>query len=456
MQTERHETELFRALFAPDLTADCGNSDNLNDSYIGEVAEASVPVEMLEERGRFHTLCSRAGVGRQCARQLASSGFYATRDGLGVKCAFCGLEISGFSTAQDVQLWHWQVAAKDCPLLISQGVDKTCENTGEDVVRPAIERCQPLRASPMDMPEERRHTLPAFNSALKITQSISSSPLHASSPPRHTTCRHTDRRMGQHEKRQRHDHTCRKHSRTTQSSPNLTTWADIIRTARYPEMAAFQARLNTLDSWLLLQPSPRELARAGLFRQTHHCASSSQHTHLLFAQGRIGADSEAAAVSGRSGDSVRCFWCGHSIHRWQQSDDALLEHARLSPGCLYVTQLLGKECHDDVVKGATALDFVVDVDGDARWVTCVCVCVCVCARARARVRVCVCVRARACHMNASVCWSMCMCVCVCVCVCARARAREKERDREIEQIKCMDRDRRSNRHEFFACLWFAC
>jgi hypothetical protein len=48
-------------------------------------------------------------------------------------------------------------------------------------------------------------------------------------------------------------------------------------------------------------------------------------------------------------DSVQCFWCGERLFRWKPTDDAILEHARLSPRCRYVTQLLGQRLHKDVI-----------------------------------------------------------------------------------------------------------
>jgi hypothetical protein len=46
-----------------------------------------------------------------------------------------------------------------------------------------------------------------------------------------------------------------------------------VRTARYPQMAAYKDRVNTLQSWPLSSPSPVQLARAGFFHV--QCPSSA-------------------------------------------------------------------------------------------------------------------------------------------------------------------------------------
>ncbi|KAL8622589.1 hypothetical protein ACOMHN_009223 [Nucella lapillus] len=226
-------------------------------------------------------------------------------------------------------------------------------------------------------------------------------------------------------------------------------------------MVAYQARLQSFKSWPLLSPSPRELARAGLFHVTTPSLSSSSSASLSLsstscsvssastssqsarrllkecspADGYICQSSTApkgdlplatkssspssssssssspqrafiplkgsstsasscqptttptrgdsllaseegsslaaegdsrlaasARSSGDSGtcwwqDSVRCFWCGTHIHRWQRSDDPVLEHARLSPDCRYVMELLGHQLYRDVI-GASAASVV--------------------------------------------------------------------------------------------------
>ncbi|KAL8622588.1 hypothetical protein ACOMHN_009222 [Nucella lapillus] len=72
---------------------------------------------MRSERARIRTFATWPSTG---AKTLARYGFHASREGDCIRCAFCGLEISGFSSWREVKTWHWQVSGKDCPLLREQ------------------------------------------------------------------------------------------------------------------------------------------------------------------------------------------------------------------------------------------------------------------------------------------------------------------------------------------------
>ncbi|KAK3791692.1 hypothetical protein RRG08_004441 [Elysia crispata] len=47
-------------------------------------------------------------------------------------------------------------------------------------------------------------------------------------------------------------------------------------------------------------------------------------------------------------DSVRCFFCGGSLHDWEATDDPWVAHAKSFPMCGFVVQSLGKNFSDTV------------------------------------------------------------------------------------------------------------
>lgn len=355
--------------------------------------------------------------------KLASYGFYCIRDGERVRCAFCGLEISGlYVPAEDVKFRHWQFARNYCRFLKGEDVGNVTADTtscvrNDNVLNkrrvdsvgggsnPRIEQSRLLRATPVNLPP----LAPLHGSHSSAFVNSSPAIIHpeVASPPRHTlpsasAARHTPSQQpapSQHHSHPRpsaspssephHQAASPATTKTTTLLPSnivippptatppppppppsdnavpTMTWVDIIRTARYPQMAAFQARLDTLSTWPLVKPTPEELARAGLFHVKCRPTRKASRSDLeVWWSGESGTPASpllnGGIVSGRTPssrrvcvDSVKCFWCGERFHRWQKTDDALLEHARLSPACRYVTRLVGQQLHNDVVNAAS-------------------------------------------------------------------------------------------------------
>ena len=102
--------------------------------------------------------------------KLASYGFYCIRDGERVRCAFCGLEISGlYVPAEDVKFRHWQFARNYCRFLKGEDVGNVTADTtscvrNDNVLNkrrvdsvgggsnPRIEQSRLLRATPVNLP----------------------------------------------------------------------------------------------------------------------------------------------------------------------------------------------------------------------------------------------------------------------------------------------------------------
>ena len=348
--------------------------------------------DMRSERARAQTFqnCWPADTGRK----LASCGYYCIQSGRCVRCAFCGLEILMVSdSAEDVRVKHWKSAKTYCPFLRGEDVGNVTDDT-ECVTNtnvsgrrsPRTEHSRLVSATPVNLPPTTLHS----NHSFTFLNAIPTSHPELTSPSRHnlpptSPARHTSSQQPWPRQRDSHPRhpspSFNTHHRTASPTTTTTTthlpaniivvpdqpmtWADIVRTARYPQMASYQARLDTLSTWPLVKPTPEELARAGLFHV--NCRSSNRSCPpsdleiggpdgrgTAFPGGRI--SQPPAASSGRQCvDSVKCFWCGERLHRWQKTDDALLEHARLSPTCRYVTQLVGQHLHSDVVNAAAAM-----------------------------------------------------------------------------------------------------
>jgi baculoviral IAP repeat-containing protein 7/8 len=45
------------------------------------------------------------------------------------------------------------------------------------------------------------------------------------------------------------------------------------------------------------------------------------------------------------GNTVICFYCGGSLHKWSENDTPLIEHARWFPNCTYAKHLCGDQYH---------------------------------------------------------------------------------------------------------------
>lgn len=75
-----------------------------------------------------------------------------------------------------------------------------------------------------------------------------------------------------------------------------------------PSMSTEEARLRTFHAWPLMFLSPTDLAKAGLYY--------------------LG-----------TGDKVACFSCGGQLSNWEPKDNALSEHRRHFPNCLFVENL---------------------------------------------------------------------------------------------------------------------
>ncbi|XP_076461821.1 uncharacterized protein LOC143294271 [Babylonia areolata] len=372
-----------------------------------------LPTEMRSESSRLQTFYSWPFT---MARTLARYGFYvgSSVEGDCIRCAFCGLEVSGFRNCQEVELWHWQVAGRHCPLLTGRHHVEEDEKDEETSVwavtareRPGpgdtdgrTERLQLLRSGASPGGEERASParidlspgtsdfrMPTFFSAgaaaisQQLTKAGSSrtSSSHVLKAQAESTSRLRQERNAAPIPRpsstvpsHAHQATCNpaSSSTTTTITTSSTTpsdgggspWVDIVKTARFADMAAYQARLSSLSSWPLLSPTPRALARAGLFRDKTSSSSSSSSSCLLVARSVRGPSTttsmpgerrtpgqDCCQSPGPSSDSVCCFWCGVRLHRWRKSDDPVLEHARLSPDCRYVIQLLGHQLHRDII-----------------------------------------------------------------------------------------------------------
>ena len=356
--------------------------------------------------------------------KLASYGFYRLRDGT-VKCAFCGLENGLYVPAEDVKVRHWQFARNYCRFLKGEDVGNVTADTTSCVrndnalnkrrmdsvgggSNPRTEQSRLLRATPVNLPPLA--PLHGNHSSAFVNSSPATIHPEEASPPRHTlpsasAARHTHSQQPAASQHHSHPppsaspssephHQAASPARTKTTTPfplntvippptatppppppppppsdhavPTMTWVDIIRTARYPQMAAFQARLDTLSTWPLVKPTPEELARAGLFHVKCRSTRKTSRSGLeVWGSGESGTPASpllnGGIVSGRTlssrrgcVDSVKCFWCGERFHRWQKTDDALLEHARLSPACRYVTRLVGQQLHNDVVNAASA------------------------------------------------------------------------------------------------------
>lgn len=110
------------------------------------------------------------------------------------------------------------------------------------------------------------------------------------------------------------------------SSPPLLTAKDLLPTsnnnssgnfgARHKSMCEVSRRQETFNdkTWTQTSPSNEELALAGFF------------------------------YSG-TGNSVTCFYCGGSLHKWGENDNPKIEHARWFPDCLYAKHLCGDQLH---------------------------------------------------------------------------------------------------------------
>ncbi|OWF43929.1 death-associated inhibitor of apoptosis 2-like [Mizuhopecten yessoensis] len=67
--------------------------------------------------------------------------------------------------------------------------------------------------------------------------------------------------------------------------------------------------------------------------------------------------SDAGFFSCESGDTVVCFYCGLSLNAWERGDRPWTEHARWSPNCTHILNMIGPnfiketlECGGDVIK----------------------------------------------------------------------------------------------------------
>lgn len=321
-------------------------ADCLDDSLdLTPDTQSTFAREMRSERARLQTFGHSWPA--KWTKQLASYGFYSvTTDTAGpeqfVRCAFCGLELRGVTSAKEAKVQHWRAARGYCPFLKGDdvgnvGADDTAERVTRDVntgtmpagpeTFPRTERLHHVGATPVTSPPFTTHSLVFINH--------SPPQHHVTSPSRHTVAMMSPQNQSN----------LPPNPADNSQQHNSTAWADIVRTARYPQMASFHARLDSLRTWPLVKPTARELSRAGLF---HVKCRRHPDTSGLHGDDRNG---------GECADSVKCFWCGERFHRWQESDDAMLEHARLSPRCRYVTQILGRQLHDDIIKaGSSHLD----------------------------------------------------------------------------------------------------
>ncbi|KAL8575115.1 hypothetical protein ACOMHN_055108 [Nucella lapillus] len=297
--------------------------------------------------------------------KLARYGFCSiSQDNSGsVKCVFCGLCISNFASPEEARLLHWRSARHTCPYLKGEDVRNiplnensrtSCQKTPAPTPQTVVfQQTHPPRPSarvpgsehPSWREEEFIHKHGGFSCLIecpppKVEVSSGSYPT-AASQEREGSGPSTDPKQPQ----------------PTKSVP----WQEIVRTAQCPAMAFYQARLKTLSRWPLLKPSPAELAKAGFFHVKCHnnnnnnSNNNSNDTSPTVTTARQGPGGRLQRSRGCVGDVVRCFWCGVKVHRWQSTDGALLEHARFSPGCVYVIQVLGQQLHDDVVRSVNAV-----------------------------------------------------------------------------------------------------
>jgi hypothetical protein len=84
-------------------------------------------------------------------------------------------------------------------------------------------------------------------------------------------------------------------------------------------MCEISRRLETFDNptWTQTSPSAIDLAQAGFF------------------------------YSG-SGNSVTCFYCNGSLHKWGDKDDPKIEHGRWFSNCIYARHLCGDRLHNKI------------------------------------------------------------------------------------------------------------
>lgn len=320
------------SLSASDTVADCLD-DGLNMPSTTLEAETQLSLDIMRrEEIRLQTFLHWP---TGWDEKLARYGFCSISDDVSgtVRCVFCGLRISDFTSPQEAQLRHWQSARHTCPFLRGDDVSNIPRNARSQVYEKTpppssqtilLQPAQPLRAAARVPREEGLENAGRLTSA-ECTPKAMPGSYDAGSQPGGS------------------------HSQLKRSGPDSPVhWQEIVRTARYPRMASYHARLKTLSRWPLLKPSPTELAKAGFFHV--RCNPPPTTTSAATSVPR----SRPQTFPGECGDSVKCFWCGERIHRWQETDDALLEHARLSPSCLYVRQVLGQQLHDDIVHGVTS------------------------------------------------------------------------------------------------------
>ncbi|PVD31155.1 hypothetical protein C0Q70_10433 [Pomacea canaliculata] len=271
--------------------------DSFGDGLGGEERDdvcVDAPCELHREQTRLDSFRHWPVWAHADPRDLAKHGFFYLNVDDQVQCVFCGLCVGGWKEHQDVYFVHWFRARHFCPLIKGEHVN--------------------------NIPIDNEYTT-ARGEDLHVTKT-------GTTQPRDTF--HLDRTATTlispdiHRHPENSGYRCPANEVPHRASVSRV-WSDIVKTAHCPSMAAFQARLNTFTRWPLLRPTPRELARAGLY----HSPSDDQ-----------------------SVDSVKCFWCGERLHRWRPSDDALVEHARLSPHCRFVRRVLGDRCHDDIVRAA--------------------------------------------------------------------------------------------------------
>lgn len=335
------------------------------------------PTAMLNEQTRLGTFLRwRKGE----VRNMAKYGFYFTNEGDRVRCAFCGLEIEHWTKEmlQNVSLTHWKNAHTYCKFLKGEDVgnvplrDSSTTSTGQGTSN--------LRHLSRSAPSHMEHIGQQSHPTVRQNDDLGGIFGRETSGP---TVRRIDdvtltfsRSLSEEGRgrmtenfqesawfRTEHGHdmlidthpvvvvttNClgdiqtevqRRISQTRKHASSSSVWADLVSTAQYPHMASFQARLDTFRRWPLIRPSGREMAKSGLF-----CVKSTTSPRL---------HNQAWAPEVVCADSVRCFWCGERLHNWRGSDDAVLEHARLSPRCRFVRQLLGDALHQDIVSSLNA------------------------------------------------------------------------------------------------------
>ncbi|XP_076439567.1 death-associated inhibitor of apoptosis 1-like [Babylonia areolata] len=356
------DTERNSALSASDTVADC-----LDDGWILTLDQGTCGTEAGVPRAPLHSEEARLRTFRHWppdwGEQLARFGFSSTTqdDQASVRCVFCGRVVTDFFSPQEAHLRHWQSArGHDCRFLRGEDVGNVplvrnsrtraslshSKTPTTDDSRVLVERERLFRASVRPHAErqgssssigggrgmgqegeQRAHG--QWQDFFSRAEHRPQTTILPTGPPSSAMKRTPgDATVVRQRSHGQETATTTTTTTTTRTSSAPVHWTELVRTARYPRMAAYQARLQTLSRWPLLKPSPAELAKAGFF-----------HVRCQL-RGRRSA--------GECGDSVKCFWCGERIHRWQKTDDALVEHARLSPDCLFVTQILGRQLHDDI------------------------------------------------------------------------------------------------------------